>query len=57
MSKLLCMVIRRSYQGGFAFLYGNAFSGHQAHIFLLGEVVSLMRGCVSDSVVPVGCHR
>jgi predicted peroxiredoxin len=43
-------------KAAFAFLHGNAFSeaGHKVHIFLLGEAVSLMRGCVSDSVVPIG---
>lgn len=43
-------------KAAFPFLHGNALSeaGHNVQIFLLGEAVSLMRGCVSDSVVPVG---
>jgi len=43
-------------KAAFAFIHGNALSesGHQVQLFLLGEAVSLMRGCLSDSVVPVG---
>jgi predicted peroxiredoxin len=43
-------------QASFAFHHANAFAaaGHEVQIFVLGEAVSLMRGAVANSVVPVG---
>ena len=43
-------------KAAFAFLHANALAeaGHQAHIFLLGEAVSLMRDPVARAVIPVG---
>jgi len=43
-------------QAAFPFHHANAFAeaGHEVQIFLLGEAVSLMRGVVAASVVPVG---
>lgn len=43
-------------KAAFPFLHANALAeaGHEVQIFLLGEGVSLMRGCVADAVVPVG---
>ena len=43
-------------KSAFPFLHANAFAeaGHDVQIFLLGEAASLMRSCVSDTVVPVG---
>jgi predicted peroxiredoxin len=46
-------------KAAFPFLHANAFAeaGHDVQIFLLGEGVSLMRTCVADAVVPVGCSE
>jgi predicted peroxiredoxin len=46
-------------KAAFPFLHANAFAeaGHDVQIFLLGEGVSLMRTCVVDAVVPVGCSE
>jgi predicted peroxiredoxin len=43
-------------QASFPFHHANAFAeaGHDVQIFLLGEAVTLMRGAVANSVVPVG---
>ena len=43
-------------QATFPFHHAKAFAeaGHQVQVFLLGEVVSLMRTVVANSVVPVG---
>ena len=43
-------------KAGFAFSHANALAeaGHEVHIFLLGEAVSLMRAPVASAVVPVG---
>ena len=43
-------------QASFPFHHANAFAeaGHEVQIFLLGEAVTLMRGAVAGSVVPVG---
>lgn len=43
-------------RAAFAFVHGNALAerGHEVRIFLLGEAVSLMRGPVAESIVPVG---
>lgn len=43
-------------QATFPFHHANAFveAGHEVQVFLLGEAVSLMRGAVAESVVPVG---
>ena len=43
-------------QAAFAFHHANAFAaaGHDVQIFLLGEAVTLMRGAVANSIVPVG---
>ena len=43
-------------KAAFPFLHGNALAeaGHEVHIFLLGEAVSVMRGPVANSIIPVG---
>jgi len=43
-------------EAAFPFHHANAFAeaGHEVQIFLLGEAVSLMRGVVASSVIPVG---
>ena len=43
-------------QAAFPFHHANAFAaaGHDVQIFLLGEAVTLMRGAVANSIVPVG---
>lgn len=43
-------------KAAFPFLHANALAeaGHEVHIFLLGEAVSLMRAPVAKAVVPVG---
>jgi predicted peroxiredoxin len=43
-------------KAAFPFLHANALAeaGHQVQIFLLGEVVSLLRTPVANAIVPVG---
>jgi predicted peroxiredoxin len=43
-------------QAAFPFHHANAFAdgGHEVHIFLLGEAVTLMRTTVANAIVPVG---
>ena len=43
-------------KAAFPFLHANALAeaGHAVQIFLLGEVVSLMRDPVAGAVIPVG---
>ena len=43
-------------KAAFLFLHANALAeaGHAVQIFLLGEVVSLIRAPVANAVVPVG---
>ncbi len=43
-------------KSAFPFLHGLALSeaGHSVRIFLLGEVVSVMRKSVASAIVPIG---